>query len=379
MPGRPAPAVATVVLDESDAHGAIGARLQPPVDGGVDAVAGGLGVRAETLAQLEARHLRHVGSLDVEERRVRARLHRLLVGGLGGGGIDVSQLAHAPQHVGAARGGELRIDDRVVTRGRLGNPGDGGGLGYIKLVEGLAEEGLGGRRHAVGALPEEDHVQIQPEDLLLGELVLHAVGDEGFLQLAPIGLVEVEEHVAGGLHGDGAGALGLVAGKKIDEHRAHHAEVIDAVVLEEALVLGGEKRVLEQIGYLVVADRYTALLADLRDQGAAARVHAQGHLQLDVAHRIRRRQRRDQVDVTAGQRVGAQKCDQRHTAGDEGRNANVIPFHRNQLCLLVSLRCPRGLCIVAGELRANSPKGGDAKPPVYGTHVPTTAGLPFER
>jgi hypothetical protein len=43
------------------------------------------------------------------------------------------------------------------------------------------------------------------------------------------------------------------------------------------------------------------------------------------------------------------------------------------------LRCPRGLCIVAGELRANSPKGGDAKPPVYGTHVPTTAGLPFER
>src|ERR1700680_3304142 len=26
--------------------------------------------------------------------------------------------------------------------------------------------------------------------------------------------------------------------------------------------------------------------------------------------------------------------------------------------------------------RANSPKGGDAKPPVYGTRVPTTAGLP---
>jgi len=30
----------------------------------------------------------------------------------------------------------------------------------------------------------------------------------------------------------------------------------------------------------------------------------------------------------------------------------------------------------ARVLRANSPKGGDAKPPVYGTIVPTTAGLP---
>src|SRR5215472_4137537 len=28
------------------------------------------------------------------------------------------------------------------------------------------------------------------------------------------------------------------------------------------------------------------------------------------------------------------------------------------------------------RIRANSPKGGDAKPPVYGTYVPTTAGLP---
>src|SRR5256885_4487048 len=45
-------------------------------------------------------------------------------------------------------------------------------------------------------------------------------------------------------HGDGAGALALVTGEQIDEHRAHHAEVIDAVVLEEALVFGGEKRVL---------------------------------------------------------------------------------------------------------------------------------------
>src|SRR4029077_74342 len=53
-----------------------------------------------------------------------------------------------------------------------------------------------------------------------------------------------------------------------------------------------------------------------------------------VAHRIRRRQRGHQVHITTGQRVGDQKCDQGHTAGDEDRNAKVIPFHRNQLSLL---------------------------------------------
>src|SRR5256885_5183032 len=135
-------------------------------------------------------------------------------------------------------------------------------------------------------------------------------------------------------HGDGAGALALVAGEQIEEHRAHHAEVIDAVVLEEALVFGGEKRVLDELGDLVVADRDAALLADLRDERAGAGVHAQGHLQLDVAHGIRRGERGDQVDVAAGQRVGAQKCDQRHTAADEEADAKVIPIHRNQLCLL---------------------------------------------
>ena len=274
VPGRAAPAVAAVVLDEPDTHRAVAGRLQPPVDRGVDLVAGGLGARPEALAQLEARHLRDVRRLHVVERRVRARLHRLLVGGFRGGGVDVAEFAHAPQHVGAAHGGELGVDDRVVARGRLGYAGDGGRFGDVELVERLAEERLGRGRHAVGALAEENDVEIQPEDLLLGELVLHAVGDEGFLQLATRGLVEREEHVARRLHGDGAGALGLVAGDQIDADGAHHAEVVDAVVLEEALVFGGEEGVLDELGDLVVARRDAPLLTDLGDERAAARVDA---------------------------------------------------------------------------------------------------------
>ncbi len=65
------------------------------------------------------------------------------------------------------------MDDRVVKRGRLRNPGERGGLGDGQLVQALAEERLRGGGDAVGALAEEDDVQIELEDLLLGELVIH--------------------------------------------------------------------------------------------------------------------------------------------------------------------------------------------------------------
>ena len=244
----------------------------------------------------------------------------------------------------------------------------------VELIERLAEEGLGGGRHAVGALAEEDDVQVEPEDLLLGELVLHAVGDEGLLQLAARGLVEREEHVARGLHGDGAGALGLVAGDDVDQRGAHHAEVVDAVVLEETVVLGRQEGVLDQLGDLLVGHRDAPLLADLRDQLAAARVDAQRHLQFHVAHRFDRGQRGHQVHITAGERVAAQKCDQHHTPAQHTPESECNSI--SQKPTLSACAGSEALCIVAAVSRANSPKGGDAKPPVYGTQVPMTAGLP---
>jgi hypothetical protein len=51
----------------------------------------------------------------------------------------------------------------------LGRPGDGGRFGHRELVQRLAEEGLGGGRNAVGALAEEDDIQIEPENLLFGD------------------------------------------------------------------------------------------------------------------------------------------------------------------------------------------------------------------
>ena len=86
---------------------------------------------------------------------------------LGRRGVDVSELAHAAQHVTAALGGARGIGDRVEIRRRLRDARERRGLADREVVELLAEVGFRGGRHAIGALPEEDHVEIQRENFLL--------------------------------------------------------------------------------------------------------------------------------------------------------------------------------------------------------------------
>ncbi len=323
-----------VVLDQADAHGSVRRRLQPAIDRRVDPVAGALRRGAEALAYLQARHLRYVGRLDIERRGMLAREHRLLVGRIGGLRVYVPELAHPAQHVGAPSRGHLRAHDRVVARRGLRHAGQRCRLRDAELVEGLAEEGFGRRRHSIGALAEEDLVQVEAEDLLLGEFTLHLVGDEGLLQLAADRLVERQKHVAGGLHRDRARPLRLLARHQVDEHGTHHAGVVDAVMLEEAVVLGGEEGMLHQLRDLLVGDRIAALLADLGDQPAAAGVDPQGHLHLDAAHRLGGRQRGLQIDEAARQGIAGKKCDQHHTCQQQREDPKVLPFHRIQLSWL---------------------------------------------
>ena len=58
------------------------------------------------------------------------------------------------------------------------------------------------------------------------------------------------------------------------------------MVREETVILRREKRAFDELRDLLVGDRNTPLLADLRDQRAAARIHAQWHLQLQGTHRL---------------------------------------------------------------------------------------------
>ena len=154
--------------------------------------------------------------------------------------------------------------------------------GSVELLDRLAEVNLRRRADAVRALAEKHLVQIQREDLLLGELLLDAQRREDLEQLAAIALLRAQEDAARELHRDRAAAFGFLARQQVARDRADQARIVDAAVLEEAVVLRGEHRVDHLVRDRVERERDAPLLAELRDQLAVAAVDAQRHLQPDV-------------------------------------------------------------------------------------------------
>ena len=92
---------------------------------------------------------------------------------------------------------------RVIPGRRLGQTGEERGLGDRQLVERLVEvvERRGG--DAVGADAEIDLVEIELEDLVLGEGVLDAEREQRLLDLAAQRDLAAQEEVLGDLLGDG--------------------------------------------------------------------------------------------------------------------------------------------------------------------------------
>jgi hypothetical protein len=170
-----------------------------------------------------------------------------------------------------------RVLDGVVGRRRLGQAGEHGGFRDGHVLQRLAEVDLGGGGEPVGPLAQEDLVHIDLEDLLLGEHVLQLERQEHLIDLAGVALLGGEVHIAGHLHGDGGGALALGL-PQVGQRGAHHAAVVDAVVLEEPCVLDGQHRVLHHRGNLVDGEQVAPLFAELADQRSVGGDHAQGQL-----------------------------------------------------------------------------------------------------
>ena len=87
------------------------------------------------------------------------------------------------------------------------------------------------------------------------------------------------------------------------------------MVPEEAVVLGGQKRLDELLGELLVAHRNPALLPDGRQQLPIAGIYAQRNLQLHVPEAVHVGQRGLQVDISTdiGERNQGYCADQDHT------------------------------------------------------------------
>ncbi len=159
-------------------------------------------------------------------------------------------LLHSLEHVGIALACTLRIAIGAEIGRALGHGGEHGAFGHAEPRCRLLE--IAARRHvdAPGAAAEIDRVEIDFERLVLAQRLVDARSHDHLADLALIADVVADQQVLGDLLGDGGAALRPAGLGDIGDEGANQPALVDAFVLVEALVLGGDERALHVFGNL---------------------------------------------------------------------------------------------------------------------------------
>ena len=160
-----------------------------------------------------------------------------------------------------------------------------GGFGDREFVHRFVEIDQRCGRDAVGAEAEIDFVEIEFEDAVLGIGALDAHRQQGFLDLAGERHLVGQKEVLRDLLGDRRGALRTPVGAeilRIQHGGARHAGEVDAAMLVEVLVLGGQERVDDQLRHRLDRQIEPALLGVFAEQRAVGRMDARHHRRLVI-------------------------------------------------------------------------------------------------
>ncbi len=273
---RPAPdALVAVVLLQALAQRLGGGLLHLGVHGGAD----GQPARKELLFPKDTGELAadFVGEIVARRQRITERLEiavldraqRLILFGQIGRLVDIAVLPHLAQDVVPAFGHPLLRGHRIVFARRLRHRGQHRGLVRGKVAERFVEIGLRRSRHTVGVLPEEDLVQIELQDLVLGQGLLQPGRKDDLLDLPFDTARAVQKEVLHHLLGDGrCAAHALPAALHGFDHGGDHAAGVIAVVVVEILVLGADESVLHQLRNVLGRDEEAAFLREFVDDPA---------------------------------------------------------------------------------------------------------------
>ncbi len=211
--------------------------------------------------------------------------------------------------VGAGAGGR-QIDVRGKTRRRLEQAGEHRRLGEVHVARRFAEIVLRGGVDAERAAAHIGAVEIELEDLVLRQVGLQPYRQVGLLHLALDGPLVAEKQVLGELLGDRGAALDHAAGPRIGGDGAQRAGDVDAEMLVEAPVLGGERRLDQVVGEFLERDGIVVADAARADLVAVAVEEGDGELGLlqpvvvGSLAKGRDRQRQHQDEPAGSQRPG---------------------------------------------------------------------------
>ena len=232
-------------------------------------------------------------------------------------GGDEPLRAHLREHEVAALERAVVVRPRRQRRRRANQPGDERRLRQRERPRRLAEQMLRHRLDAVDARAQIDAVQIELEDLLLGQLRFDQQRDAAFLDLAAEGPDVGEEQRARELLRQRAAAFDPAAAADVAHDRAPEADRIDAGMMVEAAILDGDDGVL-QVGRDLVERDVVPLLVEAEPRLA---VRAVEHRVADAArqpmHRDGVARQPDAGDGGAADEQGQQR--QREPVGPAAR------------------------------------------------------------
>ena len=322
------PAMAPVVGRQPVAHCELGCGLHRGIDRRGDVIPAGQYVTTITGHHFETHHLRDVRRVHLDRPLVRTRVHLDRARSRCLRSADETQLLHPRKHIDvAAFLGAFRIAQRVSAGGELRDRRKRGHFVKVELGQRFAVVELGGGRHPVGTVAEEALVEIELEDLVLAEVLLHLPGKQHFRELAREAVFRTEEKLSRDLLGDRRSPRDTaVAGGRQQPECAPDAAIVDTAMLVEARVLGSEEGLLEALRYLFDLDRIAPRFTEQGDQASVFRVDVEGLLHLDVAQRLDVRQLRrhrciEDAAGDGGQQAENDDQDQRpsHQAAEPGR------------------------------------------------------------
>jgi hypothetical protein len=118
--------------------------------------------------------------------------------------------------------------------------------------------------------PNIGAVEIELEDLVLGQAPFQPDREEGLVDLALDGALVAQEQVLGELLGDRGAALADAAGLGVGDEGARGAGDVDAEMLVEAAVLGRQRRLDQHVRKVFQRDRIVVLDAAAADRVAVA-------------------------------------------------------------------------------------------------------------
>jgi len=230
--------VALVILGQAVEDGLVGHLLHVARHRGGDTEAFGIGVAAIAANHFGTGHFGDVRRVNFGGGHVVAGIQRLGQGGLIARLVDLAEFVHATEDPVATLFGAHRVGQRVEARRCLGQAGDHRHLRQAYVTDRLAVIHLRSRIDTVGAVAQVDLVDVQLEDLVLGQLTFDLQGQENLVGLARETALAAEEEVLRHLHGDGAATRLDMTGFHQLGRGAHQAARVDPVVIEEIVVLG---------------------------------------------------------------------------------------------------------------------------------------------